>query len=67
MTDPKILRLLAVLDRVGLGKTALYAAIKRGDFPRPIKLSERAVGWRRVEVDEWISTRPLATDEAAAA
>ena len=66
MTEPKILRLPAVLNHVGLGKTSLYAAIRRGDFPRPIKLSERAVGWRRAEVDEWISRRPLATGEARA-
>ena len=66
MTDPKILRLPAVLNHVGLGKTSLYAAIRRGDFPRPIRLSERAVGWRRIEIDEWISSRPLATGEAAA-
>ena len=67
MTDPKkILRLPAVLDRVGLGKTAVYAAIRRGDFPRPIKLSERAVGWRRIEIDEWLADRPRAQTAAAA-
>ena len=65
MTDPKILRLPAVLDRVGLGKTAVYAAIRRGDFPKPIQLSARAVGWRRDEVAEWISSRSRAGEAAA--
>ena len=66
-TETKILRLPAVLDRVGLGKTAVYAAIKRGEFPQPIKLSTRAVGWRVGDVEVWLANRPRATGEAAAA
>ena len=63
----KVLRLRAVLERVGIGKTAVYAAIKNGEFPAPIKLSARAVGWREADVEAWLAERPRATSEARAA
>lgn len=68
MNETKILRLPAVLDRVGLGKTAIYAAIKRGEFPQPVRLSKRAVGWRVADIEAWAANRPAgATGESAAA
>ena len=66
-TETKILRLPAVLERVGIGKTALYGLISRGEFPPPLKLSTRAVGWCVGEVEQWINERPRATGEARAA
>ena len=66
VTDPKILRLPAVMNRVGLGKTVVYALIRRGDFPRPVQLSARAVGWRDHEVEAWVASRPRAQTAAAA-
>ena len=33
----------------------------RGDFPKPIELSEHAVGWLVEEVDAWIQSRQRAT------
>ena len=67
MTSTQILRLPAVLNRVGLGKTALYALIRRGHFPRPVQLSAaRAVGWRVEDVDEWLQARPRTVEPRAA-
>jgi prophage regulatory protein len=54
---PKIERLPAVLARTGLGRSSIYAAIKRLDFPVPVKLSARAIGFLTEEVDAWIATR----------
>ena len=54
---PKIERLPAVLARTGLGRSSIYAAIKRLDFPAPVKLSARAIGFLTEEVDAWIATR----------
>ena len=62
----KVLRLRAVLERVGIGKTAVYAAIKNGEFPAPIKLSARAVGWREADVEQWINERPRTVEARAA-
>ena len=34
----------------GYGRTQTQAMIKRGDWPEPIKLGPRAVGWRESDV-----------------
>lgn len=52
-----ILRLPAVLNRTGLSRSTVYAAIAAGSFPKPVKLSARAVGFLTSEVDAWISER----------
>ena len=66
MTETRILRLADVVSRVGLRKSAIYDRIRHGDFPPPIQLSPRAVGWRAEEVDAWIASRPVAGGRQAA-
>ena len=56
MTD-EILRKARVLALIGIGNTSLYEAIKRGDFPAPVKLGVRAVGWRRSDIENWLDSR----------
>lgn len=55
----RILRRKTVEQRVGLGCSSLYNKIKAGEFPAPIKISERAVGWLESEIEEWIAARIL--------
>lgn len=54
---PSIERLPKVIQRTGLGRSSIYAAIARGDFPPPVKLSARAVGFVSSEIDQWIANR----------
>ena len=56
----EILRKPRVLAIIGIGNTSLYEAIKRGDFPAPVKLGLRAVGWRRSDIERWLATRASA-------
>jgi prophage regulatory protein len=69
MTNPKtreralnrrLVRLPAVIEAVGLSRASIYAKIRAGDFPRPVKLGVRAVGWRADAIERWIATRPSA-------
>ena len=53
----EILRKPRVLAIIGMGNTWLYEAIARGDFPAPVKLGARAVGWRRSDVEAWLASR----------
>jgi prophage regulatory protein len=62
-----VLRLPAVKSRVGLGRSSIYSALARGEFPAPVKLGERAVGWIESDIDAWISTRINATRGRGAA
>jgi len=57
MASEKILRRPAVQEIVGLSRSALYELIAAGEFPRPLRLGKRAVGWRASEVAAWIETR----------
>lgn len=52
-----LLRLPEVIRRVGLRRSAIYAAIKEGHFPRPVRLTKRAVGWASSDIDRWVSSR----------
>lgn len=55
--ENSILRLQTVLDLTGLSRSALYAAMQTGSFPRPVSIGKRAVGWLYNEVRDWISSR----------
>lgn len=49
-----LLKIKQVLELVPVGKTTLYKMIDDGKFPRPIRLSERAVAWRKSDILQWI-------------
>ena len=49
-----ILRLPAVRARTGLSRSTIYLRISEDNFPRPIQLGVRAVGWLEAEIDEWL-------------
>ncbi len=53
----QIIRLQVVSELTGLSKSAIYLLISRGEFPRPIKLSLRASGWKMSEIQNWINSR----------
>lgn len=53
----KILRLPAVIERIGKTRSPLYADIQAGLFVRPIKLGPRAAGWPESEVGLVIEAR----------
>jgi len=64
----EILRLPAVKARTGLSRSTLYLRVSRGEFPRPISLGPRAVGWVEAHVEAWLSQqieRSSASDQAA--
>ena len=53
---------------VGLARSALYAKMARGEFPRPIKIGPQAVRWRVADLKQWEASRPEAdpSEDAAA-
>jgi prophage regulatory protein len=52
-----ILRRKQVQSQAGLPTSTLYRKIALGEFPAPIRLGERSVGWIAAEVDDWIAQR----------
>ena len=62
MTIQKILRRPAVEAITGLSRSTIYLKIDRREFPRPIPLGLRAVGWLSEEVEQWLQSRKIERD-----
>jgi len=63
---PALLRISEVRRLTGLSDSAIYRAVQRGQFPRPLKLSERSSAWVESEVRGWIAARIAERDCAPA-
>jgi prophage regulatory protein len=61
--DLVILRRRAVSLKTGLPDTSLYELVASGQFPKPITLSKRRVGWLLHEIEDWLRERIRATRE----
>lgn len=64
-TDPtrkpgKYLRLPQVEELTALKKSSIYAGVKSGTFPAPVRLSARAVAWRERDLAFWQEQREQA-------
>ncbi|MFT6296948.1 MAG: prophage regulatory protein [Yoonia sp.] len=59
MTEPH-LRRSAVEAATGLSRSTLYQMMNSGDFPRPIRIGQRAVAWPESAVLAWLASRPTA-------
>ena len=57
---PEIYRLPAVVAACGISRSTIYEMIRRDEFPAPVKLGVRAVGWRRSDIEAWLASRPAA-------
>ena len=51
--NDKIIRLPQVKEMVGFGTTTVYDMMKKGEFPKQIKLG-RMSGWLESEITAWI-------------
>ena len=51
---PKILRRSSVENLIGLSRSSIYLMMANGEFPKPIKLGRRAVGWREQDIKDWL-------------
>lgn len=58
VTEPPpvtILRLPAVMHRVGLSRSSIYARMHQGTFPRSVRLGPRAIGFVEAEITTWLN------------
>src|ERR1700761_6891370 len=62
--DVTFLRLPEVKAVTGLSKTTIYERIREADFPSPIPIGKRAVGWIESEIKQWAASRVLASRSA---
>lgn len=56
----KYLRRPEVEALIGLSRTTIYEMMKRGEFPRPVRITGKAVAWPESSITEWQASRPVA-------
>ena len=44
------MRLPEVLKFIPVGKSTWWAKVKKGEFPKPVKLGERTTAWRAEDI-----------------
>ena len=65
MMIKKIYRLPEVMDMTGLSRSSIYLRVSTDEFPKPVKLGRRAVGWPEDTIIAWQSRMMEAQDESA--
>jgi prophage regulatory protein len=56
-TERRLLRRAEVEQKTGLKHAHIYGLMKKGKFPKSLRVGVRAVRWDSVEVDRWIAER----------
>jgi prophage regulatory protein len=54
-----ILRRPEVEARTGLSRSTIYAWMKEGTFPKPVKLGARLVGWVDSDIQAWVDAQTV--------
>ncbi len=49
-----------VEELTGLSRSTIYAMIADGTFPRPVRMTAKAVAWPESSIAEWLENRPVA-------
>ena len=58
----KVLSKRELTEMVGLSYPTVWRMMRRGQFPKPVPLSENRVGWLETEVADWLAGRVDARD-----
>lgn len=53
----QFLRVRKVTEMVGFSKTTLYARVKDGSFPKPIRLGPHSVAFLESDIFKWMESR----------
>ncbi|MDA8770931.1 AlpA family transcriptional regulator [Planktomarina temperata] len=51
---PQIFRRKDLEERLKLSRSSIYAMMATGEFPKPIRLGRRAVGWLSGDIEKWL-------------
>ena len=62
LEDEAIMRLPVVKELTGHSRSTIYEKMKRREFPRPVQLSKRSVGWRVKDVRAYLKNLPPAVN-----
>ena len=55
-TDDRLLTRREVEQRVGMGRSSVYRAMREGRFPEPLCIGPKSVRWVSSEIEAWIAS-----------
>ena len=58
-------RLPEVMKMTGLSRSSIYLRISTDEFPKPVKIGRRAIGWPEESIIAWQAKMMEAQDESA--
>jgi len=60
-------RLSHLKAKLGVSGSSIWAWVKAGKFPKPIKLSENTTAWIVADVEAWVQSRITASQQQGGA
>ena len=61
----KIYRLPDVMNMTGLSRSSIYLRVSTNEFPKPVKIGRRAIGWPEESIIAWQAKMMESQDESA--
>ena len=53
----RLVPIRVVCHMTALSRSSIYAAVKSGTFPAPVKLGPKRVAWKTSDVHQWMNAR----------
>jgi len=54
MTDNNLLSINQVCEKVNRSRVTLWKWVKDGQFPKPLKIGNRTLGWKEADFNDWL-------------
>ena len=54
LPETGFIRLSTILLFIPLSSSTIWRKVKKGEFPKPYKLSENITAWKAEDIKEWI-------------
>ena len=51
-----LIKLPKVIEITGNSRSKIYADVKEGIFPAPLKTGKRAIAWRLSDIEGWLNS-----------
>ncbi len=59
MALDRVLTIGELLERLPFSRQEIWRRVRRGEFPAPLKLGARRIGWRENEVEAWLDSQKV--------
>lgn len=53
----RIIRFPELAKLTGMSRSTIWRREKQGEFPSPVKIGKRCVGWKKSEIKNWMNSK----------